>query len=167
MPINIIEGADALRALSAELFEELLLANKRLTHQLLPTDVLAAIRRVAQSRSAISILLQPASLPGSCSTGQLPLMFLASHAGGVRIRIRRGKQTYGRRYLTPGAWPELRLFPRGDAAGKIRQWAKSTDGVTISIEAGVALPVVKSGCRIECWILTEDGKYISDIPHPT
>lgn len=150
MTINTDDDA-LLLALSPRLFALLADGNKRLSHKLTSSDILGALHNAAVAPPGTCQLLQPRPLPRSCGTGTVPVAFVVRMTDTIHIRLRRATQGYGRRHKTPGAWAELRQFPRGDTASKLARWAAAEDCIAIPATAVVGVASTGLKCSHETW----------------
>ena len=142
---------DLLSGLSSGLPAILIEANKRLMHKLTAADILAAVQYAGTQAPGTCLLLQPRPLPNSCGTGTIPVAFVVRLSQQIQLRVRRAAQGYGRCHKTPGVWPELKQFPRGDTAAKVARWAEADDCVCISIPAALGVGSRAITCKHEQW----------------
>lgn len=143
MKTEQMPGADILAQLSPELFEQLMTHNNRLTQKLTPADVLFALQSVIKKGRGGCVLVQPGHSGYAWSTRKTPIMFagIADDTSCVKLRMKRSTSDRNSA-ATPSYWPELKAFPRGNAAAKLRAWANSEECIVILVAKIQALPEI-------------------------
>jgi hypothetical protein len=146
------DGEKELALISDTLMLQLRQANSRLKRFVTPAQVLAGLKRCADTGE--TLLLQPRD-PGvswGFRTATLTLVLIHPWKNFIYVRIRRG-HSQGGRPPTPAIWPELRGFPGGRLPEKFEKWCQAEDTVLIEMANTKKLPRLSLDCAFNSWVL--------------
>ncbi len=114
-----------------ELFTQ---ANKRLLQKLNVSDIEIAIEFISSQPKNSCLSIQPGHSGYAWSSRKVIMVFLWNTGSKIRIRFIK-KTSIRNSEITPGSFPELKYFPKGNSLEKLVNWGKVQDGLKINIQA--------------------------------
>jgi hypothetical protein len=104
-------------------------AQGRLSSAISRNAVLESVRRAARFEGAIAFT-QPGHSGYAWSRRKVALALACRLEDTIYVRVRCGTSARNNE-LTPGIWPELRGYPKGNLREKFKKWAESDDVIRV------------------------------------